>query len=65
MATFAATLSVPLRGSWSMDETGDELRRKLPGSITWWAAHPNTFWFLIMLPVVPIAIVAIAVLASP
>jgi hypothetical protein len=65
MTTFAATLGVPLRGSWSMDETGDELRRTLPGSITWWAAHPNVLWFLIMLAVVPIAIMAIVVLTSP
>jgi hypothetical protein len=65
MTTFAATLGVPLQGSWSMDETGDELRRKLPESITWWAAHPNVFWFLIMLAAVPIAIVAIVVLTSP
>ena len=65
MTTFAATLGVPLQGSWSMDETGDELRRKLPGSITWRAAHPNVFWFLIMLALLPMAIVAIVVLTSP
>lgn len=65
MVSFAATLGVPLRGTWSMDETGDELRRKLPGSISWWAAHPNIFWTLIMLAVVPVAILVMAVLTSP
>ena len=64
MQSFAATLGVPLHGSWMFDQTGDDLRRRLPGAISWWAAHPNIFWVFVLTPSIAAFIVLMVALNS-
>jgi hypothetical protein len=59
----AAALNVPIDGSWNSLMTPDELRSRLPGSVSWIEAHPYLFGILIT-PVVLIVIGTLGVLLS-